>query len=146
MWPVEGNPEQSGLLSDKLRCWTRPLAGTGPEVHCGHTGQTGIVAQLEIPSLGRGVSHLTAQKENSWQIHGGAFHQKPRAWVRNDIPRGRVTKAEMCLLGTLFLTEEQDPGQKAPVKSLEVAGISTKTLENVGAGRPPPQEHYLAGV
>lgn len=67
--------------------------------------------------------------------------------MRNDIPRGKVNKAEMCLLGTLFLTEEQDTGQKAPVKSLEVAGISAKTLlENVGAGRPPPQERYLAGA
>ena len=37
---------------------------------------------------------------------------------------------------------------EAPATSLEVAGISLKTPEDVGAGRPPPQEeqHYLAGA
>lgn len=59
-----------------------------------------------------------------------------------------VNKAETCLLGTLFLTEEQDPRQKAPAKYLEVSGISLQRLLRTSAlTRPPPQgEHYLAGA
>lgn len=62
--------------------------------------------------------------------------------TRNQEPRARVSKAETCLLGTLFLTEEQDPAMSL-LRVLELQD----SPENVGADRPPPQEeHYLAGA
>lgn len=56
-------------------------------------------------------------------------------------------KAEMCLLGTLFPHRGARPTIEMPAKSVEVAGISQKIPENVGADWPPPQEeHRLAGA
>ena len=76
----------------------------------------------------------------------GADHPRPRAQIRHDIPRGRVNKAETCLLGIRAPHRGTRPRTEAPATSPKVAGISLKTPENVGAGWPPRQEHYLAGA
>ena len=94
----------------------------------------------------------TQREEEKEETHTGqsrgADHPRPRAQIRHYIPRGRVNKAETCLLGTRAPHRGTRPRTEAPATSPEVAGISLKTPENVGAGRPPPQEeqHYLAGA
>lgn len=50
-------------------------------------------------------------RSHPWAEEGGGSWET-QSRVRQDIPQGSVNKAErMCLLGALFLTEEQDPGQ-----------------------------------
>lgn len=102
--------------------------------------------------LGSGFPGTWTQREEKEETPTGqgrgADHPRQKAQIRHDIPRGRVNKAETCLLGIRAPHRGTRPRTEAPATSPEVAGISLKTPENMGAGWPPPQEeqHYLAGA